>query len=65
MRISPWPEVKLVTRSPATAKRSQAEAAECSLSGSKNTSRSPQWFVAPFMTEALKPPPIVVGLVIG
>ena len=40
-------------------------AAECSLSGSKNMSGSPQRFLSPFMTAALKPPPIVVELVIG
>ncbi len=61
----PWPEVKLVTRPPATANPSQTVAAECSLSGSKNISGSPQRFLSPFMTAALKPPPIVVELVIG
>ncbi len=61
----PWPEVKLVTRPPATAKPSQTVAAECSLSGSKNMSVSPHRFLSPFMTAALKPPPIVVELVIG
>src|SRR5436853_6860600 len=65
MRTRPCPEVKLVTRPPATAKPSQTVAAECSLYGSKNIRASPQRFVAPFMTEALKPPPIVVELVIG
>src|SRR4029077_20098571 len=61
----PWPDVKFVTRPPATAKPSQTEAAECSLSGSKNMSASPHRLVNPFMTAALKPPPIVVELVIG
>ena len=50
---------------PATAKPSQTVAAECSLSGSKNRSGSPQRLVCPFMTAALKPPPMVVELVIG
>ncbi len=54
-----------MTRPPATAKPSQTVAAECSLSGSKNTSGSPHRFLPPFMTAALKPPPIVVELVIG
>src|SRR5579872_1663538 len=61
----PWPEVKLVTRPPATANPSQTVAAECSLSGSKNMSGSPQRFFWPFVTAALKPPPMVVELVMG
>ena len=65
MSTRPCPEVKLVTRPPATAKPSHTVAAECSLSGSKNISVSPQRFFWPFMTAALKPPPIVVELVIG
>src|SRR5436309_12884579 len=65
IRTRPWPEVKLVTRPPATAKPSHTDAAECSLSGSKNMSGSPHRFVKPFITAALKPPPIVVELVIG
>ena len=55
----------MVTRPPATANPSQTVAAECSLSGSKNMSGSPQRFWPPFITAALKPPPIVVELVIG
>ena len=65
MSTRPCPEVKLVTRPPATANPSQTVAAECSLSGSKKRSGSPQRFLAPFITAALKPPPIVVELVIG
>src|SRR6516225_8557585 len=65
MSTRPWPEVKLVTRPPATAKPSQTAAAECSLSGSKNISGSPHRFFPPFMTAALNPPPMVVELVIG
>ena len=61
----PCPEVKLVTRPPATANPSHTLAAECSLSGSKNISGSPQRFLPPFMTAVLNPPPIVVELVIG
>ncbi len=65
INTSPWPEVKLVTRPPATANPSQTVAAECSLSGSKKTSSSPQRFFNPFITAALNPPPIVVELVMG
>src|SRR5690242_7706237 len=65
MRTRPWPEVKLVTRPPATAKPSQTLAAECSLSGSKNKSGSPHRLRWPFVTAALNPPPMVVELVIG
>src|SRR5215831_11657239 len=65
MSTRPWPEVKLVTRPPATAKPSQTVAAECSLSGSKNIKGSPQRFLWPLTTAALNPPPIVVELVIG
>src|SRR2546422_7275715 len=65
MSTRPWPDVKLVTRPPATAKPSQTVAAECSLSGSKNNSGSPQRLVWPFMTAALNPPPMVVELVMG
>ena len=61
----PWPLVKLVTRPPATANPSHTAAAECSLSGSKNIRGSPNRFVAPFMTNELNPPPMVVELVIG
>ncbi len=61
----PWPEVKLVTRPPATANPSQTVAAECSLSGSKNINSSPQRFFQPLVTAALNPPPMVVELVIG
>jgi len=61
----PCPEVKLVTRPPATAKPSHTVAAECSLSGSKKRRESPHRFFRPFMTAALKPPPMVVELVIG
>ena len=50
---------------PATAKPSQNDALECSLSGSKNMRVSPHRFLPPFMTAALNPPPIVVELVIG
>jgi hypothetical protein len=57
--------VKFVTRPPATAKPSHTAAAECSLSGSKNMRVSPQRFLPPLETAALKPPPIVVELVIG
>ena len=65
MSTRPWPEVKLVTRPPATANPSQTEAAECSDSGSKNMRESPHRFLPPLMTEALNPPPMVVELVIG
>ena len=61
----PWPEVKLVTRPPAKANPSQKDAEECSLSGSMKISGSPQRFVRPLWTAALKPPPIVVELVMG
>ncbi len=61
----PWPEVKFVTRPPAAAKPSQNVAAECSLSGSKNTSWSPHMLGIPFITAWLKPPPMVVELVMG
>src|SRR5262245_28237944 len=65
IRTRPWPEVKLVTRPPATANPSHTAAAECSLSGSKNMRGSPHRFLMPFMTAPLNPPPIVVELVIG
>ena len=54
-----------MTRPPATANPSHTAAAECSLSGSKNMRESPHRFLAPFITPALNPPPIVVELVIG
>ena len=45
IRTKPWPDVKLVTRPPATAKPSQTVAAECSLSGSKKSRVSPHRFL--------------------
>src|SRR6476469_3107840 len=65
MRISPWPEVKLVTRPPETAKPSQVLAALCSDSGSMKANSSPQRLCFPFATSAWYPPPIVVDEVIG
>src|SRR5215469_922326 len=65
IRISPWPDVKLVTRPPARAKPSQADAELCSDSGSRNCSLSPQRFCWPFETSAAKPSPIGVDGVIG
>src|SRR5213075_2524090 len=62
---SPCPLVKLVTRPPASAKPSQVDALECSLSGSMNRSFSPHRFFCPLETAAEYPPPIVVELVIG
>src|SRR5262249_10183686 len=52
-------------RPPATAKPSQKEAAECSLSGSTKTSWSPHRLGVPLVTAWLNPPPMVVELVIG
>ena len=65
MSTRPWPLVKFVTRPPASANPSQKDAEECSLSGSMNTSGSPQRFACPFCTAALNPPPMVVLLVMG
>ncbi len=65
MRMSPWPAVKFVTRPPASAKPSAAEAEECSDSGSMNRSGVPQRFVAPSATAAWKSAAMVVEGVIG
>ncbi len=50
IRISPCPAVKFVTRPPARAKPSAAEAEECSDSGSMNFSVVPQMFGVPLAT---------------
>src|SRR5947209_3646101 len=65
IRIKPWPGVKFVTRPPASAKPSQAEAELCSDSGSRNCSVSPQRFCLPLDTSAAKPSPIGVEGVMG
>src|SRR5439155_23342273 len=62
---SPCPLVKFVTRPPASAKPSQVDAEECSLSGSMKRSFSPQRFFWPLETAAEYPPPMVVEEVIG
>src|SRR6202043_1014826 len=65
MRIKPWPDVKLVTRPPDTAKPSHVLAALCSDSGSMKANSSPQRFLLPLATSAWYPPPMVVDEVIG
>ena len=50
IRIRPWPDVKLVTRPPATAKPSHVVAALCSDSGSMKASSSPHRFFFPLAT---------------
>ena len=65
IRISPWPAVKFVTRAPASAAPSAADADECSDSGSMNRRGVPHRFVAPFATAAWKIAAIVVDGVIG
>jgi len=50
MRIRPCPAVKFVTRPPASAKPSAAEAEECSDSGSRNLSGVPHRLRRPFAT---------------
>ena len=65
MRMSPWPAVKFVTRPPARAKPSAAEAEECSDSGSMNRSGVPHRFVAPSATAAWYSAAMVVEGVIG
>ena len=52
IRIRPWPAVKLVTRAPASAAPSAAEADECSDSGSMNRSGVPHRSVRPSATAA-------------
>src|SRR5213594_1336335 len=63
--MRPWPEVKFVTRPPATAKPSHVLAALCSDSGSMKANSSPQRLRLPLATSAWYPPPIVVEDVIG
>ena len=65
MRIRPWPAVKFVTRAPARADPSAADADECSDSGSMNRSGVPHRLVAPLATAAWKTAAIVVDGVIG
>ena len=65
MRIRPWPAVKFVTRPPASAKPSAAEADECSDSGSRKASGVPHRLVRPSATAAWKIAAIVVDGVIG
>src|ERR1041385_1112169 len=65
MRIKPWPDVKFVTRPPATAKPSQVLAALCSDSGSMKANSSSERFRLPFATSSWYPPPMVVDDVIG
>src|SRR6188472_3553996 len=62
---SPWPAVKFVTRPPARAKPSAAEADECSLSGSRKTSGVPHRLARPSATAAWYTAGIVVDGVIG
>ena len=52
IRIRPWPAVKFVTRAPANAAPSAAEADECSDSGSMNRSGVPHRSVRPSATAA-------------
>src|SRR5689334_7458471 len=65
IRISPWPDVKFVTRPPDTANPSQVLAALCSDSGSMKASSSPHRLRFPLAISAWYPPPIVVDDVIG
>jgi len=65
IRIRPWAEVKLVTRPPARAKPSAAEAEECSDSGSTNLSFVPQMLGVPLATAVWKTAAMVVEGVIG
>ena len=58
--------MKLVTRPPATAKPSQNDGGRVlALRLDEHQLSRPTGFVQPFMTAALKPPPMVVELVIG
>jgi hypothetical protein len=65
IRTSPWPAVKLVTRAPASAAPSAADADECSDSGSMNRSGVPHRFDLPSATAAWKTAAIVVDGVMG
>ena len=65
IRIRPWPAVKFVTRPPARAKPSAADAEECSDSGSMNWRPVPHRLVRPSATAAWKIAAIVVDGVIG
>ena len=65
MRISPCPAVKFVTRPPASATPSAAEAELCSDSGSMKASGVPHRFVWPAATADWKTAAIVVDGVIG
>ena len=65
IRTRPWPAVKFVTRPPASAAPSAADADECSDSGSMNRSGVPHRLVRPAATAAWKIAAIVVDGVIG
>ena len=65
IRISPCPAVKFVTRPPASANPSAADADECSDSGSRKRSGVPHRLVLPSATAAWKSAAMVVEGVIG
>ena len=65
MRIRPWPAVKFVTRPPASATPSAADAELCSDSGSMKRSGVPHRLVRPDATPAWYTAAIVVDGVIG